>query len=91
MTPQYIHIQIRRPSKDGTDPGTIEEGWYVVTDDCVQLTDRDGNKVRGELVTRPIGNGETAKEVAVRMLRTRVMSRPAKSFNRPLRYPRMVY
>jgi hypothetical protein len=85
-TPQYIHIQIRRPSKDGSDPGTIEEGWYVVTDDCVQLTDRDGNKVRGELVTRPIGYGETAKEVAVRMLRARVQSRPAKSFTRTIRY-----
>ena len=40
MTPQYIHIQIRRPSRDGSDPGVIEEGWYIVTDDCVQLTDR---------------------------------------------------
>ena len=84
MTPQYIHIQIRRPSRDGGDPGTIEEGWYVVVDGAVQLTDRE--KVRGEFVTRPIGNGETAKEVAVRMLRTRVMSGPAKSFNRPIRY-----
>jgi hypothetical protein len=86
MTPQYIHIQIRRPSRDGSDPGTIEEGWYVVTDDYVQLTDRDGNKVRGEFISRPIGNGETAKEVAVRLLRTRVMSRPPKPFNRTIRY-----
>jgi hypothetical protein len=86
-TPQYIHIQIRRPRKDDpTDGGVIEEGWYVVTDNSVQLTDRDGNKLHGELTRRPIGPGETAKEVAVRMLRTRVMSRPRKSFNRPLRY-----
>ena len=63
----------------------------IVTDDCVQLTDRDGNKVRGEFVSRPIGNGETAKEVAVRMLRTRVRSKPRASFNRPLRYPTLRY
>jgi hypothetical protein len=86
MTPKYIYLQTRRPSRDGTDPGTIEEGWYVVTDGYVQLTDRDGSKVRGEFVGRPIGNGETAKEVAVRMLRARVRNKPAKSFNRRLHY-----
>jgi hypothetical protein len=91
MTPQYIYVEIRRPSRDGTDPGTIEEGWYVVTDDYVHLCDRDGNKVRGEFVTRPIGPGETAREVAVRMLRARVRSRPARPFNRPLRYPTLRY
>jgi hypothetical protein len=89
--PQYIYISMRRPSRDGSDPGSIEEAYFVEKDGAVQLTDRDGNKVRGEFVTRPIGPGETAKEVAVRMLRTRVMSRPAKSFNRPLRYPQLVY
>jgi hypothetical protein len=73
-------------SLDGSDPGQIEEAWYVVIDNCVQLTDRDGNKIRGEFVTRPIGPGETAREVAVRLLRTRVRGRPARPFNRPLRY-----
>jgi hypothetical protein len=90
MTAQYIHITLRRPRKDDpTDGGVIEEGWFV--DDAVQLTDRDGNKVNGEFVTRPIGPGETAREVAVRMLRARVNRRPAKPFNRPIRYPTMRY
>jgi hypothetical protein len=83
MTPQYIYVEIRRPSRDGTDPGAIEEGWFIVTDDYVHLCDRDDNKVRGEFVGRPISPGETAREVAVRMLRARVRSRPAKPFNRP--------
>ena len=91
MTPEYIYVTTRRPSRDGSDPGVIEEGWYVVTDGVVQLTDREGNKVRGEFVSRPISNGESAKEIAVRMLRTRVRSRPAKPFNRPLRYPTLRY
>ena len=87
MTPQYIYISMRRPRKDDPeDAGAIEEGWYVVNDGAVQLTDRDGNKVRGEFVTRPIGPGETAREVAVRMLRARVRSRPAKAFTRTIRY-----
>jgi hypothetical protein len=64
----------------------IEEAWYVVVDNAVQLSDRDGNKVHGEFVTRPIGPGETAREVAVRMLRARVRSRPAKPFTRTIRY-----
>ena len=87
MTPQYIYISMRRPRKDDpTDGGVIEEAWYVVNDGAVQLTDRDGNKVHGEFVTRPIGPGETAREVAVRMLRARVRSSPAKAFTRTIHY-----
>ena len=86
MTPQYIHIQTRRPARDGSDPGAIEEGWFTVNDGYVQLTDRGGNKVRGEFVGRPIGPGESAREVAVRMLRARVRSRPAKAFTRTIHY-----
>ena len=41
---------MRRPRRDDpTDGGVIEEGWYVVNDGAVQLTDRDGNKVDGDL------------------------------------------
>jgi hypothetical protein len=86
VSPQYIHIQIRRPSRDGSDPGQIEDAHFIVADNVVHLTDRDGNKLKGELTRRPIGNGETAREVAVRLLRTRVRSKPARPFNRPLRY-----
>jgi hypothetical protein len=82
--PQCIWIETRRPR--GGDPGAIEECWFVVNDACVQLTDREGNKVRGEFVSRPIGPGETAREVAVRMLRARLRSRPAKPFNAPIQY-----
>jgi hypothetical protein len=87
MSPQYIHIQIRRPSRD--DPGQIEDAHFIVADNVVHLTDQDGNKLKGELTRRPIGNGDTAREVAVRLLRTRVRSRPAKPFSRQLRYPNL--
>jgi hypothetical protein len=39
MTPEYIYIQTRRPSRDGSDPDAIEEAWFVVTDGAVQLTE----------------------------------------------------
>jgi hypothetical protein len=34
--PQYIYTAVRRPSRDGEDPGAIEEGWFTVKDDIVQ-------------------------------------------------------
>jgi hypothetical protein len=85
--PQYVYIGVRRPSRDGEDPGAIDEAWFTVKDDVVQLVDRDGKPLQGEFVRRPIGQDETAREVAVRLLRTRSRIRPARPFNRPLRYP----
>ena len=36
-TPTYITIQLRRPSRDGEDPGAIDEAWFITKDDVVQL------------------------------------------------------
>ena len=72
----YITIQIRRPARDGSDPGAIEEGWYTVTDGVVRLCDRDGDPIRGEESTAKLKPGETAKEVAVRLLRAKFARRP---------------
>jgi hypothetical protein len=83
--PQYITIQLRRPRD--SDPGVVDEAWFTVKDDVVQLVDRDGKPLQGELTRRPIAPNETAREVAVRLMRARSRSRPAKPFNRPLRYP----
>jgi hypothetical protein len=83
----YITIQVRRPSRDGEDPGQIEEAWFTAKDDVVQLVDRDGKPLQGDLTRRPVGPNETAREVAVRLLRAKSRSRPARPFNRVLRYP----
>ena len=66
--------------------GVIEEGWFVVKDNVVFLSDRDGDALPGKGNRRPIGPGETAREVAVRLLRLKARSRPISPFNRPLRY-----
>jgi hypothetical protein len=72
-------------------PGAIEEGWFTVKDDVVQLVDRDGKPLHGDLLRRPMGSNETAREVAVRLLRRRSRIRPTRPFNRPLRYPRVAF
>jgi len=88
MSVTYITIQTRRPSKDGKDSGAIEEGWFTVAADGVQLTDRDGNALPGEENKSQIRSKETAREVAVRLLRAKTWRRPSRPFNRPLRYPK---
>ena len=87
MTPIYITIQLRRPSRDGEDPGAVEEAWYREEADVVMLTDRHGKPLPGEDNRRTLGLNETAREVAARLLRAKSRSRPARPFNRPLRYP----
>ena len=83
----YITIQIRRPARDGSDPGAIEEGWYTVTDGVVRLCYGDGDPIRGEESTAKLKPGETAKEVAVRMLRAKFCAEAKSAVERPLRYP----
>jgi hypothetical protein len=92
MTVEYIWTEVRRPRRDDpTDAGVIEEGWFIVEHMWVILTDRDGNRLSGDGNKRKLEPGDNPRAVAVGLLRRKVRSRPAKSFNRPLRYPRLVY
>jgi hypothetical protein len=88
--PEYITLQLRRPS-ESYPAGLIEEGFFIVRDEVVLLTTRDGVQLSGKNNRRPIAPGETAREVAVRLLRLKARSRPVSDFNRPLRYPAMRY
>jgi hypothetical protein len=87
MSGNYITVQLRRPRDD--DPGQIDEAWFVVKDDVVQLVSRDGVPLPGEDNRRTLRPGETAREAAARLLRARSRNRPARPFNRSLRYPAM--
>ena len=42
--PQWIWTQTRRPSRDGEDPGAIEEGWFYAENGKVYLCDKAGVK-----------------------------------------------
>jgi hypothetical protein len=89
--PTYITIQLKRPSRDGEDPGVVDEAWFVVDGHTVQFTDRYGVPLPGEGNRRELKPGETPREGAAKLLRARSRSRPARPFNRPLRYPRIAY
>jgi hypothetical protein len=69
----------------------IEEGWFIVEHDWVVLTDQDGRPLPGEGNKRKLEPGDNAKGVAGKLLKAKVNRRPARPFNRPLRYKRLVY
>jgi hypothetical protein len=89
MTPFYVHIETRRPSRDGEDPGAIEEAWAVEVDGKVHLCTQDGTLLHGDGNKRKLEPNETARECAARLLRSKSMHRASKPFNRPLRYPKI--
>jgi hypothetical protein len=82
---------MRQPARDGSDPGAIEEAWFIVADGMVRLTDRNGTPLHGEENANRLRPGENAKEIAGRLLRKKSRARANKPFNRPLRYPRLAY
>jgi hypothetical protein len=87
--PTYITFQLRRPSRDGEDPGVVDEAWFITKGDIVQLTDRDGHPLRGDENRRRLKNSETAREAAVQLLRSKTGARSSRPFNRVLRYPKI--
>jgi hypothetical protein len=88
-TPTYITLQLRRPSRDGEDPGEVAEAWYVADGNIVRLTDRDGHPLPGDENRRRLKDGQTARENAVLLLRSKSMHRASKPFNRRLVYPKL--
>jgi hypothetical protein len=84
-----IRIQTAQPSRDGRDPGRIEEAQYAVDDGFVQLYDLDGLSM-GPEYRRKLPAHLTPKELAALMLKGTVGKRRS-SFNRPLRYAPLKY
>ena len=89
MSPTYVAVTLRRP-RDG-DAGIAAEGWFILDGDTVQLTDRDGNPLAGEQNSRRLQPGETGRQVAGRMIKAKASIRQSQPFNRPLRYPKLIY
>jgi hypothetical protein len=86
--PIYITCQLRRPARDGSDPGAVAEGYYKQDGDHVQMCDRDGKPLAGEKNRKKLRPGQTAREAAVQLLKTKAsMFSSRESFNRTLRYP----
>jgi hypothetical protein len=89
MTPTYVFAEITRPSKDS--PGAIVEGWYVVDDGKVVMTDRDGRPiVMGSAhVVQTLKPNDSPHLIAQRLVK-QVRERIRKDdnpFRRPLKLP----
>jgi hypothetical protein len=84
-----ICIQTAQPSRDGRDPGKIEEAQYVVDGGYVQLYSLDGLSM-GPEHRRKLAPNLLPDELAARMLRETVGKRRS-TFNRPLRYQPLKY
>jgi hypothetical protein len=82
-----ISIQIRPPK--GTFTGEIAEGWYVVFENNVILTDQDGKPLGPKRHMEPSGD---AHLLACLMVRNNRKGRASVSgFNRRISYPPMKF
>ncbi len=86
--PEYVTIQLARPSETYS-AGLIAEGWFEERNGVVQMTTQEGVALSGKMNCRPIGPGETGREVAVRLLRFKARAKPLNPFNRKLRYQKL--
>jgi hypothetical protein len=87
-----VYPQLEAAS-DG-DPGRVTEGFYIVENDTVVMTNEQG--VDGYRIIHKLKDGENARAVAARLTLKifHSLRDDAGGFNRPtssLKYPKMVY
>jgi len=82
-----VTLQVRAPR--GTFPGEVVEGWYVVIDNAVVLTDAAGKPINGE--KHHLAPGQDAHLLACRLIRQRRNSGAPRGFNDRIHYPKLVY
>ena len=90
-TPRYVYCEIQRPR--GDFPGRIEEGWWILRGNEVQLCTRSGVALAGRMNRRELVDGLSPAELAQRMLRSKALNK-SDDFNRRLTnnsYPKLVY
>jgi hypothetical protein len=89
MKVEHVFIQIARPSGRGAQRfGITEEGWFTQDGNVVTLCDQDGLAkldYNGRRVQAPVREGENARQVAGRLLRS-ASQHKHRSFNRAINY-----
>ena len=84
-----VTLQIKPPK--GKFPGEVAEGWYVVFENNVILTDADGKPIAG-VPKQHIEPGGDARLIACRMVRNNRKGRASVAgFNRQISYPPLKY
>jgi hypothetical protein len=71
--PKYVYTVTRRPK--GSDPGAIEETWYIQRGNEIQLCTRDGIPLAGRMNRRELTDGLSPAECARLMLRNKISDR----------------
>ena len=90
----YVTVQTRSPNARHNDFGAVIEGYYIVWDGVVKLTDRAGIPIKsyeGKLYSRQLASGENARVVAARLLKAHRLARKSarvSGFDGPINYPR---
>ena len=80
-----VTIQVRAPK--GNFPGEVAEGWYVIVDGCLVMTDQDGKPVDSE--KHYLKAGEDARLKACRLVRQ--CPRGPRGFRDKIIYPKLRY
>ena len=85
---EHCFIQLRE--RRGGDPGAIDQGWFIIKDGFVILTDEHDKPLfdaagRYEM---KLAKGDNPKDIAAVLLRQwRAENRSGDDFRRPLKYP----
>ena len=66
MKVHYVTYQVDRPAEDGSDLGRITEGFYIVEDGELMMTNADGDPVyiNGREFRHKLAPGEDSSRVA---------------------------
>jgi hypothetical protein len=83
-SPTWFFTQISAPSA-GTPAGVVEEGYFVIDNGHVQLTNSDGRPLPGDAMRAPLKAGEGGRAVASRLLKAAKLNQRS-NFHRPIRY-----
>jgi hypothetical protein len=89
MTPTYVFAEIARPTK--SSPGSIVEGWYVIDDGKVVMTERDGKPIvlgsaHVAQMLKPNDNPQLIAQRLLKQVRSRLRN-DDNFFRRPLKLP----
>jgi hypothetical protein len=87
---QVHHIQAQLEPADGSFPGQVTEGYYVVDDGILTMTDAGGGAVEidGRRFTVTLGPDTNARAIAARLTKQiRLALNPKTDFNRRVRMP----
>jgi hypothetical protein len=89
MKVHYVTYQVDAPAEDGSDHGRITEGFYVVEERSVVMTNCDGEPVfiNGREFRHKLASNEVPEHVAKRLTGEIFRLVNGDRISRPLKFP----